>query len=307
MPIPHTLVVLTGATGVGKTSFAIALSRHLNGAPILSADSRQLYRELPIGTAAPTEAERSLAPHYFVGTRSIHEDYSAGRYEVEVLQLLEQLYTQHPVVILCGGSMLYIDTICDGIDDIPHADPDIRRALNERFYKEGLQGILDELRLVDPIYYSKVDHHNYRRVIHGLEIYLTTGQPLSSYHRGEKTSRPFHIRPFALTRQREDLYTRIDLRVDEMIEQGLLAEAKAMLPYRTLNSLNTVGYKELFGYFDGLYDLPEAIRLIKRNSRHYARKQITWQRRHPEFIPLNLSIPLEELLRTISDHLSIDV
>lgn len=306
--VSPTLIVLTGATGVGKTSFAIAVARQLGRPsqplPILSADSRQLYRGMPIGTATPTEAERAMAPHHFVATHEITEQYSAGQYELEVMALLEELFREYPVAILCGGSMLYIDAICRGIDDIPAVDPTVRKQLNERYQREGLADILAQLQLVDPIYYSQVDHYNYRRVIHALEVYLSSGRPLSSYHSGEDRERPFRLLPYALTRPREELYQRINQRVEMMIEEGLVDEARQLYPYRELNALNTVGYKELFAHFDGAYDLAEAIRLIQRNSRHFARKQLTWQRRHPEFTPLDLSTPWDALLERIRQDLT---
>ena len=305
--VSPTLIVLTGATGVGKTSFAIALARHLgsdsNPLPILSADSRQIYRGMPIGTATPTEEEQRLAPHYFIATHEITEQYSAGRYELEVMELLERLFRDQSVVILCGGSMLYIDAVCSGIDDIPPVDLEVRAQLHERYQREGLAGILAELQLVDPLYYHKVDHCNHRRVMHALEVYLSSGAPLSSYHSGTETERPFRLLTYALTRPREELYDRIDQRVEMMIEEGLVEEAKALYPHRQLNALNTVGYKELFAHFDTQYDLTEAVRLIQRNSRHFARKQLTWQRRHPEFAPLDLSTPWEPLLERIQQDL----
>ena len=305
--VSPTLIVLTGATGVGKTSFAIALAHHLGAEssplPILSADSRQIYCGMPIGTASPTEDERLLAPHYFVATHEITEEYSAGRYELETLSLLDKLFQEQPTAILSGGSMLYIDAICSGIDDIPPVDPEVRRQLIQRYQSEGLAGILAELKLVDPIYYNKVDPCNHRRVIHALEVYRSSGAPLSSYHSGKERERPFRLLTYALTRPREELYERINQRVELMIEEGLVEEAKALYPHRHLNALNTVGYKELFAHFEGQYDLAEAVRLIQRNSRHYARKQLTWQRRHPEFSPLDLSTPWDALLERISQDL----
>ena len=305
--VSPTLIVLTGATGVGKTSFAIKLARYLGSPsspiPILSADSRQIYRDMPIGTAMPTEQERGLAPHYFVATHEITQQYSAGRYELEVVSLLNQLFRQQPLAILCGGSMLYIDAICTGIDNIPAVDPDIRESLNLRYQREGLASILAGLRQVDPIYYHKVDHCNHRRVLHALEVYLSSGSPLSSYHSGEVTQRPFRLLPYALIRPREDLYQRINRRVEVMIEDGLVEEVQRLYPYRHFNALNTVGYKELFAYLDGEYPLEEAICLIQRNTRHFARKQLTWQRKHPEFTTINLSAPWEQEFKSIQQNL----
>ena len=276
-----TLVVLLGPTGVGKTALGVELASRL-GCSILSADSRQIYRELPIGTAAPTPEERAAVPHYFVGTHSITERYSAASYEVDVLHLLEKLFSDHPIQLLSGGSMMYIDAVCRGIDEIPDVDPAIRAEVWHRYETGGLAPILSELEHLDPRYYATVDHHNYKRVLHGYEVCLSSGRPFSSFHTGQAKSRPFDIIKIGLSRDREELYARIDERVLQMMSLGLEAEARAVYPYRHLNALNTVGYKELFAYFDGTISLDEAIRLIQRNSRYYARKQLTWWKRDPE-------------------------
>ena len=276
-----TLVVLLGPTGVGKTALGIQLASQL-GCSILSADSRQIYHELPIGTAAPTPEERAAVPHYFVGTHSVTEGYSAASYEADVLRLLEGLFVDHPIQLLSGGSMMYIDAVCRGIDEIPDVDPAIRTEVWHRYETQGLAPILTELEQLDPRYYATVDHQNYKRVLHGYEVCLSTGRPFSSFHTGQAKHRPFDIIKIGLTREREELYARIDERVLQMMSLGLEAEARAVYPHRHLNALNTVGYKELFAYFDGMISLEEAIRLIQRNSRHYARKQLTWWKRDPE-------------------------
>ena len=276
-----TLVVLLGPTGVGKTALGVQLASQL-GCSILSADSRQIYRELPIGTAAPTPEERAAVPHYFVGTHSLTEGYSAASYEADVLSLLERLFADHPIQLLSGGSMMYVDAVCRGIDEIPDVDPTIRAEVWHRYETEGLAPILSELEHLDPRYYATVDRQNYKRVLHGYEVCLSSGRPFSSFHTGLAKSRPFDIIKIGLTREREELYTRIDERVLQMMSLGLEAEARAVYPHRRLNALNTVGYKELFAYFDGTVSLDEAIRLIQRNSRHYARKQLTWWKRDPK-------------------------
>ena len=292
-----TLVVLQGPTGVGKTALGVQLASKL-GCSILSADSRQIYRELPIGTAAPSDEERAAVPHYFVGTHSVTERYSAASYEVDVLHLLEKLFSDHPIQLLSGGSMMYIDAVCRGIDEIPDVDPAIRAEVWHRYETGGLAPILSELEHLDPRYYATVDHHNYKRVLHGYEVCLSSGRPFSSFHTGQAKSRPFDIIKVGLTREREDLYARIDERVLQMMSLGLEAEARAVYPYRHLNALNTVGYKELFAYFDGTIPLDEAIRLIQRNSRHYARKQLTWWKRDPEVQWYHPDAP-NDLLRAI--------
>ena len=221
-------------------------------------------------------------PHYFVGTHSVTEGYSAASYEADVLRLLEGLFVDHPIQLLSGGSMMYIDAVCRGIDEIPDVDPAIRTEVWHRYETQGLAPILTELEQLDPRYYATVDHQNYKRVLHGYEVCLSTGRPFSSFHTGQAKHRPFDIIKIGLTREREELYARIDDRVLQMMSLGLEAETRAVYPHRHLNALNTVGYKELFAYFDGMISLEEAIRLIQRNSRHYARKQRTWWKRDPE-------------------------
>lgn len=275
------LIVFLGPTGVGKTELSLRLAGHFS-APIVSADSRQIYREIPIGTAAPSSEELGAAEHFLIGARSIHQPYSASLYEQEALALLEQLFSSHEYVILSGGSMMYIDAVCHGIDDMPDVDPEVRDMVYRRYEEEGLEPILAQLRELDPVYYDRVDKQNYKRVLHGLEVCLSTGRPFSSYHTGQRRDRPFEIIKIGLNRPREELYERINLRVEQMFASGLEQEARVVYPYRQLNALNTVGYKELFAYFDEAIDLDEAKRQIQRNSRIYARKQLTWWQRDAE-------------------------
>ena len=283
-----TLIVLIGPTGVGKTDLSIKIAEKY-GSPIISADSRQLYSDLKIGTAAPTEEYLKRVKHYFVGTLKLTDYYSAAQYESEVISLLEDLFKRNNTILLTGGSMMYIDAVCDGIDDIPTVRPEIREELYRQYQEEGLAPILEELRRADPKHYGEVDRNNYKRVIHAVEICRQTGRPYSSFRTNRKKERPFNIIKVGLFREREDLYNPINLRVNQMMDDGLLAEAQAVYPYRHLNALNTVGYKELFKYLDGEWNLDFAVEKIKRNTRVYARKQMTWFKRdnrihwfHPE-------------------------
>jgi len=278
-----TLVVLTGPTGVGKTELSLRIAEAL-GSPVLSCDSRQLFRELPIGTAAPSQAQLQRVRHYFIGTHSIHEYYSAAKFEVEVLDLLEnKLFPKHDTIVMTGGSMMYIDAVCKGIDDMPDVDEHVRHNLQELYKKEGLNPILAQLKELDPEYYHQVDQKNYKRVIHGLEICLMTGKPFSSFRQNSTKKRSFNIVKICLNRDRTELYQRIDQRVLEMMQQGLLEEARGLYPFRTLNALNTVGYKELFDHFDGSLTLDEAIARIQFNTHKYARKQLTWFRKDKDY------------------------
>lgn len=277
----NNLVVLIGPTAVGKTATSLAIANHF-GCPIISADSRQMYRGLEIGTAAPTPEELSRQKHYFVGQLSPGDYYSAARYEQQVLQLLEQEFPHHPTMLLSGGSMMYIDAVCKGIDDIPTVDEETRQMVKEKFEREGLDRLCSELRLLDPIYYAEADIKNPKRVMHALEICYMTGKPYSSFRSGEKRKRPFNIIKIGLQREREELYERIAQRVDKMIADGLIDEAKKFYHLKEHNSLNTVGYKELFKVIDGEWELPFAIEKIKQNTRIYSRKQMTWYRRDEE-------------------------
>ena len=272
------LIVLLGPTGVGKTTLSINIAGHI-GSPVISADSRQIYKELPVGTAAPCVEQLSQAKHYFIATHSVTDYYSASLFEEEAISLINRLHEKQPRLLLCGGSMMYIDAVCNGIDDIPTVTPEIRDELWKQFYREGASSILEELRRIDPIYYSEVDQMNYRRVIHAVEICRMTGKPYSSFRTQQVKERPFKIIKIGLTRDRQELFERINSRVDNMINEGFIEEARKVYHLRHLNALNTVGYKELFLYFDGKYTLEEAVEKIKRNTRVYARKQITWFKR----------------------------
>lgn len=276
-----TLIVLIGPTGVGKTDLSIKIARKYNS-PIISADSRQLYSELKIGTAAPAEEYLKRVKHYFVGTLKLTDYYSAAQYESDVISLLEELFKENDTILLTGGSMMYIDAICKGIDDIPTVDNDTRRMMMEKYEKEGLERLCAELKLLDPEYYSIVDLKNPKRVIHALEICYMTGKTYTSFRTGKKKQRPFDIIKIGLCREREELYERINRRVDIMINDGLVDEVKSVYQYRNLNSLNTVGYKEIIQYLDGNCTLDFAIEKIKQNSRIYSRKQMTWFKRDNE-------------------------
>ena len=308
----NSLIVITGPTGVGKTELCLQVAEHY-GIDIINADSRQIFAEIPIGTAAPTAEQMQRVRHYFVGSHHIGDYYSASSYEQDVLKLLGKLEedegqgaevegqsantqhpspnTHHPIVLLSGGSMMYIDAVCNGIDDIPNIREDIRNEMKRRLEVEGLDSLLEELSRLDPEHYAIVDKKNPRRILHALEICHQTGKTYTSFRTGEKRKRPFNIIKIGLNRDRDELYERINQRVLDMIGQGLEQEARAMLPHRELNALNTVGYKEMFQYFDGAIPLEEAIRQIQSNSRHYARKQLTWYKRDAEikwFNPENI-------------------
>ena len=270
-----TLKVVIGPTGIGKTDYAIQLAQKYD-CPILNADSRQLYRDIPIGTAAPTAEEQARVKHYFVGTLDLEDYYSAAQYEHDALLLMEELFKTHDTLVMSGGSMMYVDAVCKGIDDIPTVDEDTRALLKQRYETEGLEPLVAELRLLDPAYYDVCDKRNPKRVVHALEICYMTGRTFTSFRVRREVQRPFRIEKIGLQRPREILFERINRRVDNMVEQGLLDEARCVLPFRCCNSLNTVGYKELFHYFDGDWELDFALEKIRRNSRVYAKKQMTW-------------------------------
>lgn len=272
------MLVLVGPTGVGKTALGIQLAKHFK-TEIISCDSRQIFREMRVGTAVPPEETLSEVPHHFIHSHSIFEKYNASKFETEALELLSRLFTHYDIVLMTGGSMLYIDAVCKGIDDLPDIDPELRQGLKERMNKEGIESLRNELKLVDPKYYHETDLHNPVRIIHALEIFYTTGIPFSSQRTKTQKDRDFRIVKIGLNRDRTELYNRINERVDEMMSEGLEMEARKLYPYRHLNTLNTVGYRELFDYFDGLISLSEAIEKIKANSRKYARKQLTWFRK----------------------------
>lgn len=281
MSSAKTLIVVTGPTAVGKTRLCLDIAKHFD-IPIINADSRQIYRELHIGTAQPTEEEMREVKHYFVGTLGLEDYYSASLFEQHVLELLEKLFKDSDYALMAGGSMMYIDAVCDGIDDIPTIDDQTRTTLKKRLEEEGLEKLCEELQRLDPEYYEIVDRQNPKRVVHALEICTMTGRTYTSYRKKEKKQRPFRIVKIGLNREREELYGRINARVDQMMENGLLKEAKTMYPRRALNALNTVGYKELFEYFNGRWPLEEAIERIKGNTRRYARKQLTWYKKDPQ-------------------------
>ena len=278
-----TLIVLIGPTGVGKTDLSIKIAEKY-GSPIISADSRQLYSDLKIGTAAPTKEYLKRVKHYFVGTLKLTDYYSAAQYESEVISLLEELFKSNDTILLTGGSMMYIDAICKGIDDIPTVDNETRQMMMEKYEKEGLERLCAELKLLDPEYYSIVDLKNPKRVIHALEICYMTGKTYTSFRTGNRKQRPFDIIKIGLCRDREELYDRINKRVDIMINDGLVDEVKSVYQYKNLNSLNTVGYKEIIQYLEGNCTLEFAIEKIKQNSRIYSRKQMTWFKRDNEII-----------------------
>ena len=294
---------------MGKTEICLQIAEHY-GIDIINADSRQIFAEIPIGTAAPTAEQMQRVRHYFVGTHHIGDYYSASNYEQNVLELLGEIEgqrlrvkgqrskdegqvehpspnTHHPIALLSGGSMMYIDAVCNGIDDIPTIRDDIRNEMKRRLEEEGLDALLEELSRLDPEHYAIVDRKNPRRILHALEICHQTGRTYTSFRTGEKRKRPFNIIKIGLNRDRDELYERINQRVLDMVGQGLEQEARAMLPYRELNALNTVGYKEMFQYFDGAIPLEEAIRQIQSNSRRYARKQLTWYKRDAEIMWFN--------------------
>lgn len=277
----NALLLLPGPTGVGKTELSLKLAEHFHS-PILSADSRQLYKDLPIGTAAATPQQRARVDHYFVGTLELTDYYSASQFEEDSIALLSRLHQTTPTVLMTGGSMMYLDAVCNGIDEMPTVVPEIRDAIYRQFAEEGLTAILEELKESDPEHYNEVDRNNYKRVIHAVEICRQTGKPYSSFRTNRRKERPFQIIKVGLMREREELCQRINQRVDQMMQEGMLEEARRVFPFRHLNSLNTVGYKELFNYLDGTWTLDYAVEKIKRNSRVYARKQMTWFKRDPE-------------------------
>jgi len=267
--------VVTGPTAVGKTELCLDIAKHF-GIPIINADSRQIYRELKIGTAAPTEEQLRQVRHYFVGTLSIQDYYSASMYEQQALNVIDTLFANSDVALMSGGSMMYIDAVCNGIDDIPTVDDCTRTLLKQRLASEGLESLCEELRQLDPEHYAIVDKKNPRRVVHALEICMMTGRTYTSFRKNERKQRPFSIMKIGLNRPREELYTRINQRVDQMLTDGLLQEARSLYPLRHLNALNTVGYKEMFAHIDGTWSLEEATERMKGNTRRYARKQLTW-------------------------------
>ena len=280
MPTKRLLVVV-GPTGSGKTDLSIRLALHY-AAPILSTDSRQVYRGMPIGTAQPSFDQLQAIEHHFIASHDLKDNLSCGEYEVQALARLEQLFTTHDYVVAVGGSGLYVRALCEGMDDLPQADESLRAELNRRLTDEGGESLAAQLRELDPVYYEMVDRSNPARVVRALEVCLQTGRPYSEQRTGERRPRPFEIVKIGIDLPREVLYDRIDRRVDQMLADGLEAEARALYPYRALNALQTVGYREFFDYFDGRIGYDEAVELIKRNSRRYAKRQLTWFRRDSE-------------------------
>ncbi len=272
------LVVVVGPTAVGKTALAIALAKHFR-TEVLSADSRQFYREMEIGTAKPTPEEMDGVPHHFVDSRSVHEPYDVGQFEQEALACLEALYQQHEVAIMAGGSGLFVDAVCRGFDELPKPGPEVREAVAALYREQGIEALQEELRAVDPEYYLQVDLQNPQRLMRALEVCRFTGLKFSDLRKGQVKERPFRVIKVGLNTEPEILYQRIDHRMDLMIEAGLFEEARRLAPYKDLNALQTVGYREIFGFLDGEYDREEAVRLLKRNSRRYAKRQLTWFKR----------------------------
>ena len=292
-----TLIVITGPTGVGKTKLCLNLAERFD-TPIINADSRQMFQEIPIGTAAPTDEEQQRVKHYFVGNLRLDDYYNASMFELDVMKLLNELFKEKEIILMSGGSMMYIDAVCNGIDDIPNVNKEVREAVMKDYQEKGLDALNAELELLDPEYFAIVDRKNHKRVVHAVEICRSTGKTYTSFRTSKKKERPFRIIKIGLTREREELYERIDRRVEQMIDQGLIKEARSVYPKRSLNSLNTVGYKELFEHFDGKTTLDEAIFKIKCNTHKYCRKQLTWFKRDPMmrwFSPENI----EEIINYI--------
>lgn len=296
-----TLVVILGPTGVGKTELTLNVARQFN-VPVINADSRQIYKEIPIGTAAPTKEQQALVKHYFVGNRHIQDYYSAAMFECDVLQLLEKLFINSDIALMSGGSMMYIDAVCKGIDDIPTIKDTVRAEIKERLNRDGLESLCDELKRLDPEYWNIVDKKNTRRVVHAVEICIQTGQTYSSFRKHKIKQRPFKILQIGLNLPREVMYERINGRVLKMIDRGLLDEALNVYPLKGLNALNTVGYKELFSYIDGSVDFNEAVRQIQSNTRRYMRKQITWFKKNDNIKWFEPSDE-ENIIKYISDKI----
>ena len=300
-----TLLLILGPTGVGKTELSLRVAEHY-GCPILNCDSRQIYRSIPIGTAAPTEEEQARVKHYFVATRDLDQDYNAGQYERDAIALMEELFRTCDTLVMTGGSMLYADAVCNGLDDLPAVPETIRRQVHQAYETQGLAWLQSEVQRLDPDYWNEVDQQNPARLTHCVELCLTTGKPYSSLRTATTKIRPFRILKIGLERPREELYDRINRRVEQMIADGLVDEARKVYHLRHLNSLQTVGYRELFACFDGEYDLARAIELIQQNTRHYAKRQMTWFRRDKTIHWLNADIDYEENIHLIDDLLRAD-
>ena len=288
------LLVLVGPTAVGKTAVAIALAEHYKTV-IISADSRQVFKEMNIGTAKPSEAELAAVQHYFVNTRSIHEPYDAAEYGRDALALIQQLFEKHDKLILCGGSGLYVKAVCEGFDDIPDVDPAIRGRLMKELEHQGIGKLQEQLRLLDPEFFQTIDKANPHRLIRALEVRIGTGMSIAAFRKKKKLEHTFDIIKIGLERSRTALYETIDSRMDKMIADGLFEEASSLYPHRNYNALQTVGYQEIFDWMDGKYDRNEAIRLLKRNTRRYAKRQLTWFKRDPEIVWVN-PVNIEKIL-----------
>ena len=299
MSLTPTLIVVTGATGSGKTALSIAIAQRL-GCHILSADSRQLYRDIPIGTAAPTADELAAVPHHFVGTLGLTDYYSAAQYEADALALLNELWRDCPYAVMCGGSMMYVDAVCRGIDDLPTISDEIRAKAMALYHEGGLPLLHETLKRLDPVYFNQVDINNHKRLVHAIEISMQAGVPYSSLRTGGVKQRPFRIIKVAIDYEREVLFDRINRRVDAMIAAGMVEEARRVYPLRHLNSLNTVGYKELFAYFDGHMDYETAVARIGKNTRVYAKKQLTWMKKDPSIHFLNPENALEQVMALVN-------
>jgi tRNA dimethylallyltransferase len=296
------LISIAGPTAIGKTAAAIALAQHYN-TDILSADSRQFYREMSIGTAKPSSEELAAAPHHFINSHSINDTFNVGDFEKRGLNLLDNLFKQHNIVLMAGGSGLYLKAITDGFDELPEVSPSIRENLNSLFNEHGIKWLQEKLQQADSEYFDRVDLHNPQRLIRALEVFESTGQPYSSYRKGTYQQRPFQTIKVGLDMPREKLYDRINQRVDVMIAEGLINEVKDLLPYRHLNALNTVGYSEIFDYLDGTTDLPRAVELIKQNTRRFAKRQLTWFRKDKDikwFLPTDVPAIISYIDDTIA-------
>ncbi len=298
-----TLLVLLGPTGVGKTDLSIELARHYRTS-VISCDSRQIYKEMNIGTAVPEREQLAAVPHFFIQTVSVRDYFNCWEFEQQALRKIRELFEERDVVVMAGGSMMYIDAVCKGIDEMPTIDDEVRASVKEMFERDGIEASRLLLRTLDPEWYVRVDLKNGKRVMHALEVCLMTGKPYSSFLTRTVKEREFNIVKIGLNREREELFDRINRRVDIMVESGMEEEARALYPLRHLNALNTVGYKEWFDYFDGKFDREEAIRLIKRNTRRYAKKQLTWYRNDPDIHWFHPS--QKEEIRSILNSLILD-
>lgn len=297
----HTLIVITGPTGIGKTSVAIEVARHL-GCEIINADSRQIFRGIPIGTAAPTTEEQALVKHHFVAIKNLDEYYSAAQFETDVMALLPSFWTKGKYAVMCGGSMMYVDAVCYGIDSVPDIRPEIRATLKQELADGGIAPLLEELRTADPEYFAIVDQRNPKRIVHALEVCRQTGLTYSSFRTGAKKERPFRIVKIGLNMERAELFDRINRRVDAMMDDGFEQEARSVYHLRHLNSLNTVGFKEMFAYFDGTMDFVTARERMKKNTRVYAKKQLTWYAKDPQILWLHPAVAKEKIIQIINNN-----